>query len=194
MWAGYAILMRDTNPCEDLDAEGTAEIEDRAPGMDVELDEESTMAPRDYPIAAGDDPAYPVTVAEERMGESVADRAAREIPDFGADSPGEAVDERRELLDEVGEPIREGGGGYVLGAFGNAISPEKAREEAIDADDPLLPPADENGVAEEPCLLLLDPNAEEGLDADDEPEAVAEAVPGPRTGAEDAAVHVRRDA
>jgi hypothetical protein len=152
------------------------------------------MAPRDYPIAAGDDPAYPVTAAEERTGESLGDRAARESPDGGADPPGEAVDEWGEPLDEVGEPVEDAGGGsYVLGALGNAVSPEKVREEAIDADDPLPSPADEDRVADEPGVPLLDPDAEERLDADDEPEAVTDAGLGALTDAEEVAVHVRGD-
>ena len=39
------------------------------------------MAPRDYPVAAGADPAYPVTEAEERSPESVAEGARRELLD-----------------------------------------------------------------------------------------------------------------
>jgi hypothetical protein len=185
--------MPDTNAHENLDAEGTSEIEDRAPGMDVELDEESTMAPRDYPIAAGDDPAYPVTAAEERRRESVAERAARESPDGGADPPGEAVDEWGEALDHAGDPVEDAGGGsYVLGALGNAVSPDKVREQAIDAD-PLPPPAEKDSVANEPEVPLLGSNAEEGLDADDVPEAVTDAGDGVPTDAEEVAVHVRRD-
>src|SRR3954469_17884829 len=75
--------MPDTNPSEDLDAEGIPDLEEAPPGIDVELNEEGVMAPRDYSVAAGSDPAYSVTAAEERAGESVADRARRENPDFG---------------------------------------------------------------------------------------------------------------
>lgn len=76
--------MNDANPAESLDAEGIPDIENDPPaGRDVETDEEWTMAPRDHAVAAGDDPAYAVTQAEDRNRESVADRAARELPDFG---------------------------------------------------------------------------------------------------------------
>jgi hypothetical protein len=159
--------MADTNAGEDLDAEGTAEIEDRAPGMDVELDEESTMAPRDYAIAAGDDPAYPVTAADERMPESVASRAAREIPDVGEDPLVDTVEEWGQPLDEVGEPIDDPvGDTYVLGAYGNAVSPDVIREQAIDADDPLVAPTDDESVDDETGVSLVDPNAGEGVDGD----------------------------
>lgn len=80
--------MRNTNPGESMDAEGLPEVEDRPPGIDVELEQEGMMPPRDHPLAVGDDPAYPTTGAEERAVESVADRAARENPDFGADELG----------------------------------------------------------------------------------------------------------
>lgn len=76
--------MRKTNPRESMDAEGLPELEDRPPGIDVELEQEGMMAPRDHPIAAGDDPAYPTTAAEDRSVEGVAEWAARENPDFGA--------------------------------------------------------------------------------------------------------------
>lgn len=78
--------MKDTNPAESMDAEGLPALEDRPPGIDVELDQDSILAPRDHPVAAGDDPAYPVTPAEGRVAESVVGRAERENPDFGAET------------------------------------------------------------------------------------------------------------
>lgn len=80
--------MRNTNPGESMDAEGLPELEDRPPGIDVETEQEGMMVPRDHPIAAGDDPAYPTTQAEDRAVEGVAERAARENPDFGAEELG----------------------------------------------------------------------------------------------------------
>jgi len=80
--------MRNTNPDESPDAEGLPDLEGHPPGMDVELDQESMMVPRDHPVAAGDDPAYPTTAAEERLPEGVVERAARENPDFGAEELG----------------------------------------------------------------------------------------------------------
>lgn len=80
--------MRNTNPGESLDAEGLPELEGHPPGIDVELDQETLMAPRDHPAAVGDDPAYPNTAAEDRALEGVPERAARENPDFGASELG----------------------------------------------------------------------------------------------------------
>lgn len=80
--------MNNTNPGESMDAEGLPELEDRPPGIDAELDQDQMMVPRDHPIAAGDDPAYPTTQAEDRTVEGVAERAARENPDFGAEELG----------------------------------------------------------------------------------------------------------
>jgi hypothetical protein len=75
--------MAETNPDENLDAEGMPETEEAPPGIDIETNSEGVMAPRDYSVAAGSDPAYPVTADEQRTKESVAARAARENPDFG---------------------------------------------------------------------------------------------------------------
>lgn len=80
--------MSNTNPAESMEAEGLPELEDHPPGMDVELDQETMMAPRDHPVAAGDDPAYPTTAAEDRIPEGVAERAERENPDVGAEDLG----------------------------------------------------------------------------------------------------------
>lgn len=75
--------MSDRDPDQSLEAEGIPETFDAPPGRDVETNEEASMAPRDYPIAAGQDPAYPVTAAEDRVQETVAERAEREEPDLG---------------------------------------------------------------------------------------------------------------
>ena len=76
--------MRDPNPKESLDAEGIpGDLFDAPPGIDVETDSEGVIAPRDHSIAAGSDPAYPVTAAENERPESVAARAARELPEVG---------------------------------------------------------------------------------------------------------------
>ncbi len=80
--------MKNTNPDESMDAEGLPALEDRPPGIDVELDQDSIMVPRDHPVAVGDDPAYALTQAEDRSVEGVAERAERENPDAGADELG----------------------------------------------------------------------------------------------------------
>lgn len=80
--------MKDSNPGEEMEAEGLPPLEDRPPGIDVDLDQDSIMPPRDHPIAVGDDPAYATTPAEERSIEGVAERAAREDPDVGAEELG----------------------------------------------------------------------------------------------------------
>lgn len=80
--------MKNTNPSESMDVEGMPAVEDRPPGVDVELDQDSMMVPRDHPVAVGDDPAYPTTPAENRAVEGVGERAARENRDVGADELG----------------------------------------------------------------------------------------------------------
>lgn len=88
MSLGTPGCMTDTNPDENLDAEGIPDLEEFPPGRGIELNEEALMAPRDYPVASGMDPAYPTTAAEQRQLETVADRAAREVPDVGAEELG----------------------------------------------------------------------------------------------------------
>lgn len=136
--------MRKTNPAESMGAEGLPELEDHPPGMDIELDQESMTVPRDHPIAAGDDPAYATTAAEERTPEGVADRAARENPDFGASElgvGGSVQGSHSVAPDDAGEVIRLEDG--ISGDDGLAERPEEfdpAAEEAAvhlrrDVDD-----------------------------------------------------------
>jgi hypothetical protein len=82
--------MADSNPDEDLDAEGMPEVDEMPPGRDIDTNEEAIMAPRDHSVAAGSDPAYAVTAREERQPESVAARAARENPEVGQGDLGRA--------------------------------------------------------------------------------------------------------
>ena len=81
--------MSDHEPDQSLESEGIPEMYDAPPGRDIETNEEAFMAPRDYPIAVGDDPAYAVTAAEDRQQETVAERAAREQPDVGETASGD---------------------------------------------------------------------------------------------------------
>lgn len=74
----------DRNPEESAVEEGLPDhAQDFPPGKTIETSEEARMVPRDHSIAAGSDPAYPVTAEEQRRGESPSDRHAREEPDFG---------------------------------------------------------------------------------------------------------------
>ena len=79
----------DRNPEESAPGEGLPDhTQDLPPGKDIETAEEARMMPRDHSVAAGSDPAYPVTAEEQRRPESPADRQAREEPDFGERTPG----------------------------------------------------------------------------------------------------------
>ena len=84
----------DENPSESLDGEGMPDLYDQPPGIDVETEQEAMMPPAEHSIATGSDPAYPNTSAEERRRESVGERAARELPEFGEDDL-DGVDERQ---------------------------------------------------------------------------------------------------
>lgn len=83
----------DENPTENLDSEGMPDLYDQPPGIDVETEQEGMMPPAEHSIATGSDHAYPNTAAEERRRETVAERAARELPDIGEEDL-EDVDER----------------------------------------------------------------------------------------------------
>ncbi len=107
------------------------------------------MAPRDYPIAAGDDPAYAVTAAEERQQETVAERAAREQPDLAAGlddgtlggqlmAPDSAVDSPDLTPEEVALLSEDDAGG--LSAEEAAV--HLASEEIADDVDPAVEAAD----------------------------------------------------
>jgi hypothetical protein len=140
---------------QSLDAEGIPEVYDAPPGRDIETDEEAFMVPRDYPVAAGDDPAYAVTAAEDRDRETVAERAAREEPDVGtavapevADAeeplaghlmaPDAGVDSFDETPEEVGLPAEDDN---------SAMGPEEAAvrvtsEDVADDVDPAVEAAE----------------------------------------------------
>lgn len=112
--------MPDHEPDQNLDAEGIPEMYDAPPGRDIETNEEAFMAPRDYPIAAGDDPAYAVTAAEERQQETLGERAAREQPDVGVG----ALDDEAPL------------GGHLMAPDSEVDSPDLTSEEvAVLSDD-----------------------------------------------------------
>lgn len=87
-------MRHDDNPDESLDEEGLpGELFAPPPGIDIETESEGLVAPRDHSIAAGSDTAYPNTAEEYRHPESVADRAARELPDFGEEDEDDEDDE-----------------------------------------------------------------------------------------------------
>jgi hypothetical protein len=125
--------MRNTNPAESMEAEGLPELEDHPPGMDIELDQESMTVPRDHPIAAGDDPAYATTAAEERAPAGVAARAARENPDVGASElgvGGGVQGSHAVAADDAGQIVRLGDG--ISGDDGLAEPPEDAADLAAE--------------------------------------------------------------
>ncbi len=141
--------MSDHEAGQSLDAEGIPEMYDAPPGRDIETNEEALMVPRDYPIAAGDDPAYAVTAAEERQQETVAERAAREQPDLAAGlddgplggqlmAPDSAVDSPDLTPEEVALLSEDDAGG--LSAEEAAV--HLASEEIADDVDPAVEAAD----------------------------------------------------
>src|SRR4051812_14152356 len=142
--------MADDNPNEDLEAEGIPAIEEPFPGRDVETSEEGMMAPRDHSIAAGSDPAYPVTAAEERAQESVAARARRENPDFGERDfggdeaaavaprlmePDSDIDEVDATAEEVGLASDDSDGGLTAEESAMHIASEDVADDVDPAEE-----------------------------------------------------------
>ena len=191
--------MPDTNPTESMDAEGLPTVEDRPPGIDVETDQDGLVVPRDHPIVVGDDPAYPVTEAGQRQTETVQERAARELPDVGADELGVGGGYQRG--DHVDPQPLGGDGTTLLGATSagaDVIDPSTA----IDADEPLgTDLADDDLVATGTVApgRFYEPDSGDGVDFDDEASAVAYSAEGEVAGsddglsAEEAAVHLTDD-
>lgn len=84
------------------DSEGMPDVaQDFPPGKDIETSEEAAFLPREHSLAAGSDPAYPVTQAEQDRPEPVSARAARENPDIVEPPPEEAPP----LTEEAGEAV-----------------------------------------------------------------------------------------
>ena len=77
----------DRNTDESAVREGVPDhAQDLPPGKTVDTAEEARMMPRDHSVAAGSDPAYPVTAEKQRRPETPSDRHAGEEPDFGEPS------------------------------------------------------------------------------------------------------------
>lgn len=77
----------DRNPEDSAPHEGLPDLaQDYPPGKDIDTAEEARMMPRDHSVAAGSDPAYPLTGEEQRHPETPSERHAREEPDFGEPS------------------------------------------------------------------------------------------------------------
>ncbi len=143
--------MSDYEADQSLDAEGIPEMYDAPPGRDIETNEEAFMAPRDYPIAAGDDPAYAVTPSEERQQETIAERAAREQPDVGEEAldgegplgghliaPDSAVDSPDVTSEEVALLSEDGAGGLTA----EEAAVHVASEDIADDVDPAVEAAE----------------------------------------------------
>lgn len=145
--------MRDRNPDESLDAEGIPDLDEQPPGVDVETEVEGLMAPRDHSIAAGSDPAYPTTAAEQARPESVADRAAREEPEVGQP--------RRPRAGAA--PVATGDDG-LLGPDLEAGADVEAAEIAVDAE-----PEGRRALAPEEAAMRVErDDAADDLDPGDE--------------------------
>lgn len=181
-------MMPEANSAGDMEAEGLPSLEDRPPGIDIETDSEGLVVPRDHPIAVGTDPAYPVTEAEQRQTETVAERAAREIPDVGAElGVGGGAGEGEPAPQEIGGPDTT-----VLGAFSNHAGPDVLAT-AVEADGPLgRSLADDDAVAPIDTVRFFAPDSGDGIDFDDESQAVAYEAEATDDGisVEEAAVHV----
>lgn len=139
--------MTDHNPAESLDAEGIPEVDEQPPGIGTETEHEGLFPPRDEPLAAGGDPAYPVTAAEDRVVEGVAQRAEREEPDTGAAELGAGAGASGSR--PAGAPRRAGGTGQLIEDPGDGDEPgQRPRLVAGRPDDDEAAPSGEEAAME----------------------------------------------
>jgi hypothetical protein len=99
----------------DLEAEGLAAVEDQPPGVSDLLD--GIVPPRDQPLVAGGDG---VTAAEQRSGETISQRATREVPE------GDDEEEDEEVAGRLLQPDQ--------GVAGLDVEPEELATEVPDLD------------------------------------------------------------
>ena len=119
----------------ELEDEGIPDLQDTV----TSDDNEGLIPPRDYPQAVNE---FGTTAAEESRGESLAQRVAREEPDFGEQGAPSG-----DLDDETGrvvEPITEGGIDDEAASIGelvtddaSGLSAEEAAMHVVDEDDAL---------------------------------------------------------
>jgi hypothetical protein len=119
----------------ELEDEGIPDLQDTV----TSDDNEGLIPPRDYPQAVNE---FGTTAAEESRGESLAQRVAREEPDFGEQGAPSG-----DLDDETGrvvEPITEGGIDDEAASIGDLVtddasglSAEEAAMHVVDEDDAL---------------------------------------------------------
>jgi hypothetical protein len=110
----------------DLEAEGLPAVEDQPPGVDDLLD--GIVPPRDQPLVAGGDG---VTAAEQRTGETLSQRAAREVPEGG-----EADD------DTLGRLVQPDPGVAGLDAEPDELATEVPDLDGLSAEEQAIHPTD----------------------------------------------------
>jgi hypothetical protein len=119
----------------ELEDEGIPDLQDTV----TSDDNEGLIPPRDYPQAVNE---FGTTAAEESRGESLAQRVAREEPDFGEQgAPSGDLDTE---TGRVVEPISEGGIDDEAASIGDLVtddasglSAEEAAMHVVDEDDAL---------------------------------------------------------
>jgi hypothetical protein len=119
----------------ELEDEGIPDLQDTV----TSDDNEGLIPPRDYPQAVNE---FGTTAAEESRGESLAQRVAREEPDFGEQGAPSG-----DLDDETGrvvEPISDGGIDEEAASIGDLVtddagglSAEEAAIHVVDENDAL---------------------------------------------------------
>ena len=110
----------------DLEAEGLPAVEDQPPGVDDLLD--GIVPPRDQPLAAGGDG---VTAAEQRRGETVSQRATREVPEGGGEHD-----------DAVGRLVQPDQGVAGLDAEPDELATEVPDLDGLSAEEQAVHPTD----------------------------------------------------
>ncbi|MFP3966378.1 DUF5709 domain-containing protein [Actinomadura fulvescens] len=182
------------DPRSRLEDEGIPDLQDGTPGQQWAVDPQEQAVPGERPIAVDD---FGTTADEQRQGEPLAGRLAREVPEeqpsFGVDEPASRpMTEQAETQVETGDaPLSEDGGLGVGSDLDTGFEPPDQV-----ADDAPAQPEEPSGQvwdAPRPAGRLVAPD--EGAHEDEEPDAVAAEV-GPDAGgysAEEAAMRIERE-
>lgn len=128
------------DPRSDLEDEGIPDLQDGTPGQQWAADPQQAPVPGDQPIAVDD---FGTTAQEQRQGEDLGARLAREEPEQQA-APGPAAR-------EAGEPRRAG----RLVAPSQGFGPDEEPDETATEAGP-----DRGGYSAEEDAMRIEPDGE----------------------------------
>jgi hypothetical protein len=180
--------MPEHDPRSEFEDEGIPDLQDGTPQQQWAVDPQQAPLPGDRPIAIDD---FGTTAEEQREGESLTGRLAREVPEeqpiFGEEGPASAP-VTDEDLDTDDEDLTEDGG---LGV-GSDLDTRLEKDSGIEDSWPGQPEEPSGQIWDEPRLAGRLVAEDEGAHpVGENPEAAAEVGPdGGGYAAEEAAMHI----